>query len=303
LAKENKWHVDFTGPHMASMYAIETYYVNLVSPFQRVEVAKSSLFGKCLILDGKIQSSEFDEYIYHEALVHPAMLAHPRPRTVMVIGGGEGATLREVFKHPSVGKVVMVDIDKDVVDLCKEYLPEWHQGSFEDARLELIHADARQYLEDNEVAFDVMIIDLPEPVEEGPSRRLFTRQFYQIVKKRLNENGIMVLQSGDFSLTFMEAHSAIYKTVASVMPAAYSYHVFIPSFNTDWSFVITAREGDPFKELDSRELDRRIAERNLQLKSYDGVTHQGMFSIPKNIRAERDSGTMIIDDDNLLTID
>lgn len=297
---EHKWFIEYTSPDTAHMFGVDKYIVSKQTCFQQMEIADTDIYGRILILDGKIQSAERDEYIYHEALVQPAMLMHPCPRRVLIIGGGEGATLREVLRHACVEQAVMVDIDTEVVELCKEHLPQWHRGSFDDPRVLLSHMDARRYLEDNDQRFDVIISDIPEPVEEGPARRLFTWQFYRLVRDRLLKGGILALQAGDFSYVFVAAHNAIYNTIKQVMPAVYSYRAFIPSFNTEWSFAVSSREGD-LGGFDPEEIDRRIADRKLDLQYYDGETHRGIFAIPRNIRKLREAASVVIDDDRLLT--
>ncbi|MEW5784786.1 MAG: polyamine aminopropyltransferase [Bacillota bacterium] len=298
---DHKWFIEHTSPSTAHMFGVKDYLKSFRTRFQQVEIAESFFFGRILIIDGKIQSSELDEYIYHEALVHPAMLMHEAPRSVLVIGGGEGATLREVLLHPTVERAVMVDIDQEVVDLCKEYLQDWHRGSFDDPRTELLHLDARQYLEDHADRFDVIIGDLPEPVEAGPAQKLFTRQFYQLINRRLNEGGILALQAGDFSITFMDAHSAIYNTIKQAIAEVHSYRAYIPSFNTDWSYIVASKDKKPAC-LEPAEIDRRIRERGMQLKFYDGETHRGMFAVPRDLREKRDAKTTVIDDKNLISI-
>ncbi len=300
-SKEHKWFIEQTSPSTAHMFGVKDYLVISKTRFQQVEIADTHFYGRILVLDGKIQSAEYDEYIYHEALVHPAMLMHSNPKRVLIIGGGEGATLREVLRHPSVEQAVMVDIDEEVVNLCKQYLPQWHKSSFNDPRVELLHMDARTYLEETDKRFDVMIGDLPEPVEEGPSRRLFTWQFYQLVKTRLYNEGILALQGGDFSIAFMEAHGAIYNTIRQVMSNVQSYRAYIPSFNTDWSFIVASQDGS-LSGFDTSEIDRRAEQRNLELDYYDSITHRGMFAVSKDIRKQRDDATVVIDDDRLLTI-
>jgi len=298
--KEHKWFIEQTSSGTAHMFGVKRYVVSKKTPFQQVEIADTHIYGRILVLDGKIQSAERDEHIYHDALVHPAMLMHPEPRRVLVIGGGEGATLREVLRHPCVEQAVMVDIDEEVVALCKEHLPQWHRGSFDDPRTLLLYMDARLYLEENESRFDVIISDIPEPVEEGPARRLFTWQFYRLVKERLLEGGVLALQGGDFNYVFVEAHNAIYNTIRQVMPSVYSYRAYVPSFNTEWSFAVAFRDGNT-NIFSPADIERRIAERKLNLSYYDGETHLGMFAVPKNIRQLRDATTTVIDDDRLLT--
>ena len=139
----------------------------------------------------------------------------------------------------------MVDIDSDVVELCREHLREWHRGSFDDPRLELVISDARDYLEGSEELFDVIIIDIPEPLENSPALKLFTKQFYTLLRERLAPGGVIALQADDLSSAFLEPHCAIFNTVGEVLPYLHSYRAFIPSFNTMWGYIIAARDFDP----------------------------------------------------------
>ena len=236
-------------------------------------------------LDDKTQSTELDEFVYHEALVQPAMIAHPNPRSVFIAGGGEGATAREALRHKSVEHVVMVDLDELVVSMCKKYLPLHHQGAFDDPRLTLLHEDALRYIETTEERFDIAIIDVPDPLEAGPAYLLFTQEFYRSMLSRLNPGGIMVAQSGPTGATFYEqCFSCVAHTVGSVFPAAHLCEAFIPSFGTTWGFVMGAPD-DTALTLTAAEIDRRIAERvRGTLRSYDGVAHIGMFAVPKFLR-------------------
>ena len=181
----DKWFQDKVSRNLIQLHRIEEVLYRGKTRFQFAEIIRSGSFGKLLVLDGKIQSSEADEFIYHEALVQPAMLTHPHPRTVFIAGGGEGAVLREVLAHKTVKRAVMVDIDEEVVALCQKYLPNYSQGAFQDKRTELVHTDAREYLAKSRELFDIIIIDLPDPIEEGPAYRLYTREFYQLVRDRL----------------------------------------------------------------------------------------------------------------------
>jgi thermospermine synthase len=138
------------------------------SEFQRARVVKTRPFGKILVLDTQTQSASFDEKTYHESLVQPAMLLHPNPQHVFIGGGGEFATAREVLKHRSVEKCVMVDIDEAVCNMCREHLPEWGDGVFEDSRLEVHYEDAKGFLEADPRKYDVIIMDIADPVEAGP---------------------------------------------------------------------------------------------------------------------------------------
>ena len=160
----DRWLHDRISENFTQLHGIKEVLYTGRTQFQAVEIIRSGSLGKCLVLDGKIQSTEVDEFIYHEALVQPAMVTHPRPETAFIAGGGEGATLREVLSHKTVKRAVMIDIDAEVVDLCKKYLPEHSRGAFEDKRTELYHLDARDYPARSEDKFDIIITDLPDPI-------------------------------------------------------------------------------------------------------------------------------------------
>ena len=175
----DKWLKDSINENYIQLHRLDEVLYSGQTKYQSVRIVRSNNFGLCLVLDGKIQSSEADEFIYHEALVHPAMLTHPGPTSVFIAGGGEGATLREVLAHNTVKRAVMVDIDEEVIALSRHYLPDHSRGAFDDPRTELYHTDARKYQEKTEDRYDVIIIDLPDPIEEGPAYLLYTREFYQ----------------------------------------------------------------------------------------------------------------------------
>lgn len=258
-------------------------------------------YGLVLILDGKVQSAAFDEHIYHEALIHPAAILCSKPRRVLLIGGGEGAGLREILRYPQVERVTMVDIDEQVVGLCREYLKPWHRGAFDDARVRLHFMDARQYIQENEEQFDIIVSDLTEPAEEGPSHLLFTRQFYELLKSRLLPGGILALQGGGLSLDYMNMHAALRHTLHQIFKTVRSYHTYVPSFDGSWGFILASDLHDPLA-LDQEEVDRRLGSVAHQLQFYNGETHEGLFRLPKNIRRALSENRVIIDDDRPMSI-
>jgi spermidine synthase len=281
---KRKWLYDEVNHDLAQLHRIKKVIYSGRTEFQSIEIVDTGSFGVCLVLDGKIQSSERDEFIYHEALVHPAMLSHECPETVFIAGGGEGATLRETLAHKTVKRVVMVDIDRQVIDICRRFLPEFHQGSFDDSRLELCFADARRYLQETNDRFDVVIIDLVEPLEEGPACLLYTQEFYQLVKERLNPDGIMSVQSGASGWTNLQNFTAIINTLKSVFAIVCPYQAYVPSFVDLWGFATASQSINP-TELLSADVGHRITSRLLNKpKSYDGLTHQSLFTLPKHTR-------------------
>jgi len=298
----DKWFSDRISRDLIQLHSIEEVLYTGHTKFQSIEIIRSGSFGKCLVLDGKIQSSEVDEFVYHEALVQPAMIAHPCPTTAFIAGGGEGATLREVLSHDTVKRAVMVDIDAEVIAICQKYLPNHSQGSFEDKRTELYHVDARDYLAKCREVFDIIIIDLPDPIEEGPAYLLYTQEFYQLVRDRLTTNGIISVQAGSATLTELLNFRAVNNTLKSVFSIVCAYQVNVPCFGGPWGFCLASQNLNPL-QLSVSEVDRRISDRSLNgLKFYDGLTHQGMFSLPKHLRDELSNQTRLITDDQPLYI-
>ena len=281
---QSKWLHDEISPDLVQVHSIKQIIYSGQTDFQSISVVDTGSFGVCLVLDGKIQSSEMDEFIYHEALVHPAMLCHSHPETVFIAGGGEGATLREVLAYKTVKRVTMLDIDSQVVDVCRRFLPDFHQGSFDDSRVMVHFEDAREYLQKTNDRFDVVIIDLVEPLEAGPACLLYTKEFYQLVRERLNRDGIISVQSGASSWPNLNNFTAVINTLKSVFSIVCPYQVYVPSFVDLWGFATASDSIDPTK-LSSREIDSRISLRlPRKLKSYDGVGHCGLFTLPKHIR-------------------
>ena len=288
------WFAESVSPDLAVIARLRAVLFSGATAYQKVEVLDSCVFGRSLVLDGKTQSTELDEFVYHESLVHPAMLCHPKPKSVFIGGGGEGGTLREALAHRSVENVTMIDLDAEVVELCRKHLPDHHQGSFDDPRLALLHQDARAYLQAGGDGFDVMILDLVDPLEEGTAYLLYTDEFYRIAKARLNPGGVLVTQSGPAGLpNHQECFTTIYNTLSEVFAHTVAAQVHVPAFQTLWGFTIASDSPLPLPTRHSRgsgnlsddELDAAIARRiNKKLRHYDAETHRGMFALPKYLR-------------------
>lgn len=286
-----KVFVEVQAPWEGHYYSVKRVLYSGRTKYQQVDILELEHFGKTLVLDGKVQSSLYDEFVYHEALVHVPMLTHPNPRRVLVIGGGEGATIREVLKHP-VERVVMVDIDEELVTLCKKYLPEMHQGSFDDPRVELVFQDGRKYVESAPDAFfDVVILDLTDPSEGGPAVYLYTKEFYQEIFRILNKEGVMVTQATPtYSPGTCLPH--IYQTVCSVFPVVRAYHVYVLLFDDDWGFVLGSKRRDPL-QLSRKEIEKRLTA--LHLRSLDIETFRAILTIPPHVRALMEKGEIATD--------
>lgn len=278
------WLTEWFTPHESHSHRIRRFLIRTRTPFQKAIVADTYSFGRCLILDGEMQSSQLDEFIYHECLVHPAMLSHPNPKTVLIMGGGEGATVRELLKHKTVERIVMVDIDGDVIEFCRKHMEPWHQGAFESRKLDLIVDDAKKYVETTAEKFDVIISDLPSPIEAGPAYQLYTLEFYRVLVRRLNPGGVFVMQAGSGNLLQFELHQVLYSTLRRIFKTVRPFYAHVPSFDVPWAFLIGSNTRDPLAI--GRKQAEEILRRRLKgkLRFYDGVSHVGIFHLPLHIR-------------------
>ena len=185
--------------------------------------------------------------------MQPGLLAHPRPQKAMVIGGGEGATVREILRYKTITDCLMVDIDGEVVEECKKHLPEMHQGAFDDPRTRVLHEDARAYLEKTNERFDLIVVDLVEPLEEGPACLLFTKEFYTLIRDRLTDQGVMTMQAGMTKVNEIFFHGAVNRTLQEVFPVVAPYQSFISCFGTPWGFILASKGDRPPEAVPGRD--------------------------------------------------
>jgi len=285
-------------PGLRVSYQIEKILASTTSKFQTVDLVDLEPFGRTLVIDGLIQSCRVDEYVYHECLVHPAMLMHTTgAKTVYIGGGGEGSTAREVLRHKSVEKCVMVDIDGDVVRFCREHLEENH-AAFNDPRLELVIDDAKAWLERSDLKFDIIIMDLDDPLEGGPCYQLYTTEFYAFLKSRLNPGGLVVTQSGQSGikqhhLVFSPINCTLKSVFSNVV--AYNQHVYSFMDEWGWNMALTEEGVAAPQSLAAKEVDERIEKRITgELQFLDGVSWQGIFALSKKHRKTLAAETVVM---------
>jgi len=253
------------------------------TPFQEYLFFESKMHGVCISLDGDIQSCESDEGIYHEALVHPALLAHPNPKTVLIMGGGEGATAREVLRHSSIEKVVMVDIDEEFVELCKEHIPAWGASAFNDPRLEVLYMDINEYLASCTQMFDIVIGDLIDVDDwDSPAAFLYGEGLYKTIKPLLNPNAIIATQGGALDTQESTNHKHIREMMGRVFGDVRSYGVIVPSFYHLWGYVIAS---DDLSIVD-KNLNEKFhsSAKELTLDSLGVESLVAAFTLPKQIK-------------------
>jgi spermidine synthase len=264
-------------------FTIEKMYLSGRTQYQEYQICDIPTFGKTLFLDWKIQSSSLDEHIFHECMSQPAMITHPNPKKVAVCGGGEGATLREALRHNTVESAHMIDIDEELVTMVREHMPEWHQGAFDDPRTTLLHTDARKYLQDHKGAgFDVVLSDLPDPLEAGPAVYLFTKEYFQICADAMSDDGVLALQAGCANMAYPYCYSAVVATLQAMketFPVVRPYTGFITTFQLPWGFVLASKKHD-ILDMSEEELAARFAARGVTNRYFTPRYSRPIFTLP-----------------------
>lgn len=280
-------------------YRVEKMILEGKTEFQTYQIAEISRFGKSLFLDYNIQTSLLDEHVFHECMSCPALTLHPHPKRVVVCGGGEGATLREVLKHGTVEEVIMVDIDRELVDMVKVHMAEWHQGAFLDPRTTLIHTDARQWLKDHRGAnFDVIISDLPNPHQDGPAQYLFTKEYFQICADAISDDGVFAMQAGSANANYPGCMVSCIETLESMketFSCVAGYSAMVTTFFQPWGFVLASKKYD-LTSLNQEIIEKRFNERGVKNRYYTPRYHQAIFTLPDYlIEAQKLEGQILTD--------
>lgn len=243
---------------------------------QHLIIFENARFGRILALDGVIQTTEADECAYHEMLVHVPMVALGQANNVLIIGGGDGGTLREVIKHP-IDHVTMVEIDSRVIDLCKEHMPSLSDNAFEDSRANIVIADGIKFVAETDQTFDVIIVDSTDPI--GPGEVLFTEEFYASCKNKLNSGGVLVTQNGvPFfqSDELKRAHQRLHPHFKD----AGCYLTVVPSYVGGFMALGWATDDDQLRHLPVEELQKRFDQVGLNTKYYTPEIHASAFALP-----------------------
>lgn len=263
-----QWIVDVVGDGYGQALEVGDILYDGRSAFQRVQVVTSPLYGRMLVLDDAVQTTERDEHIYHEMLVHLPLAIHPAPHRVLIIGGGDGGTLEETLKHP-VASVTMVEIDQAVVDVSRAYLPAIAGEAFEDRRTRLLIDDGVAFVRSTAETFDVILVDSTDP--KGPGLALYTEEFYRLCRRILTPSGVIAVQSG--SLLYQEdLRQLVVSHLSAVFPAVVPYWAAIPAYpGTLWSFTLALLAGDP-----ARPRPLAIA----GLRYYSPAVHQAALTLP-----------------------
>lgn len=251
------------------------------TPYQLLELFESPRLGKILRLDGYFMTSEGEEFFYHEALVHPAAIAHPEPRRVLILGGGDGGAAEEVLKHPSVERVVIAELDAEVVAVAREHLAAIHRGSLDDARVEIAIGDGLAYVRHTAERFDLVLLDLTDP--ETPAGPLYTESFFRELKGVLEDGSAIVLHLGT-PVFEGEQVSRLARELSRVFGRVACYGLYIPLYGAYWGLAVASDELDP-RSLAREEVAHRLRRRGISgLAYYNADVHGALFALPNFYR-------------------
>jgi len=262
----------------AQELVIEEVYFEHRTDHQHLAIFRNPLFGRVMALDGIVQTTERDEFIYHEMLTHVPLLAHGEVSHVLIIGGGDGGMLREVLKHDTVTDVTQVEIDAAVVEMSCEYLPNHSQGAYDDARLNLVIDDGCHYVETTSSRFDVIIIDSTDPI--GPGEQLFTTVFHQACKRCLKPSGVLVTQNG---VVFMQ-EDEIRQTAANLSAMYSDWHFYgaaVPTYVGGIMVFGFATDDPTLRQTSLETLVKRFGK--LATRYYTPAVHQAAFALPRYV--------------------
>ncbi|WP_158781786.1 polyamine aminopropyltransferase [Pantoea sp. BAV 3049] len=245
---------------------------------QDLIIFENAALGRVMALDGVVQTTERDEFIYHEMMTHVPLLAHGAAKRVLIIGGGDGAMLREVSRHKNIEHITMVEIDAGVVTFCKQYLPNHSAGAYEDPRFNLVIDDGVNFVRECADKFDVIISDCTDPI--GPGESLFTSEFYQGCRRCLNENGIFVAQNG---VCFLQQDEAVnsHRKLSHYFGDVSFYQAAIPTYYGGIMTFAWASDYPALRQLDTATLQARFDAAGLQCRYYNPAIHTGSFALPQ----------------------
>ncbi|HLR89956.1 MAG TPA: polyamine aminopropyltransferase [Balneolaceae bacterium] len=273
---------EFYNKNTGLTIGVEKLLFSRQSEYQLVEVYETDTWGNLLTIDGMVMLSERDEFVYHEMLAHVAMFSHPAPKRVLIIGGGDGGTAREVLKHPSVTRVDMVEIDKTVVDASKQFFPG--VGAFDDSRLQVIYEDGIQFVKAVKEPYDILIIDGSDPV--GPAEGLFSQEFYKACKSALTKDGILTTQTETpWVESYHPAMRKVFGALSELFPISAMYLSSIPLYPAGlWSMGYASNSQDPLSEDIETRHQAKEKEILQGLKYYNPDVHRAAFALPNFVK-------------------
>lgn len=257
---------------------VENLLFSEQTPYQKVEVYETDTWGNLMTIDGMVMLSEKDEFVYHEMLTHVGMFSHPNPQRVLIIGGGDGGTAREVMRHPSVQQVDIVEIDEAVVRASKEFLPE--VGDWDNPKLNVLFEDGIQFVKDIEDPYDIIIIDGSDPV--GPAEGLFEDEFMQACYDGLTEEGVLTAQTeSPWVADYHPSMKKVFTALDDIYEVSKMYLAYIPLYPAGmWSFSFASKGADPLSDTTMKRVEQGLGKFDSELKYYNPDVHKGCFALP-----------------------
>ena len=269
---------DWLNAHSGYGFTVKEKLAEIESAYQRVEVFDTHQFGRLFRLDGRLMTSEGDEFFYHECMTHPAALAHPNPESILVIGGGDGGSSEELFKHPSIKRIVMAELDPVVIDIARKYLGAIHKGSLDDPRLDIRIGDGFEYVRSATERFDMIVLDLTDP--DTPAFHLYSEEFFRMCQRCLKPGGMLTLHLGSpvYQPETVRKNAAnlrrVFKHVAPLS-------LFIPLYGSQWCLAVASDTIDP-RAISVETIAQRMIERRLDdLRFYHPAMHPALFTLPR----------------------
>lgn len=280
------WLSEYITPHDIYQHGVIRVLDQRQTDFQQMYIFESASYGKALVLDGKWQTCTGDEFLYHEPLIHIPCVLHGGPKSVLIAGGADGGSLREALKWKTVERVAMVDIDGEVIEACRQHLPEIHQGAFDDPRAEVIAGDAFEYIGRQDRDWDVVIADLTDPIEEGPAYKLFTKEFFEMCRRALRPGGFFVNQAGTASPPLTNILVRVMNTVGAVFPHTTLFTSHVTTYGSPWGFAL-ASDVPIDSRPDPDAVNALLAEKTTNsFRMFDGSAMLGLLQTPKYIREQ-----------------
>ena len=267
------------------------------SPMQHIEVLDTPLFGRAMRIDGCFMTSERDEFFYHEPMVHLPAISHGQVRRALIIGGGDGGAAEELLKYPCMEQVVLVDLDADVINMARQWLPGVHRGAFDDPRLQLHIGDGRAFVERCTQQFDQIVLDLTDPV--GPALALYSRDFYRACQRALRPGGVLSLHIQS-PIHRPKTLARIVASLTSVFTHVRPYLQYVPLYGTLWGMAVASDASDA-AAISADAVDARIAQHGLRdLQLYCGATHHALLALPPFVQQLLAHPAAPIDDGDML---
>ena len=278
MAKE-LWFAEYHDDNTRLDMRVTRELVAMQSEFQAIEIFETPTFGRVLTLDGLVMLTEKDEFIYHDMITHVPMAVHPQVQNVLLIGGGDGGSLRELCRYPEVEHIDMVEIDSEVINQCRRFLPQV-ASAYDDPRLNLIIADGLKFVRHNVDKYDLIVIDSTDPF--GPGESLFTKEFYSNCHRALRADGILVNQhESPYYPADAEEARLIYQRLTATFPLVRVYQAHIPCYPSGhWLFGFASKRWDPLRDFDAE----RWNARGLYTRYYNTDLHTGCFQLPTHVK-------------------